>query len=408
MRARPPAGGGTPLFLIVLLGLLLATLPFAVDLTLPSMPMTAAAFGTSDAAVQFSLSAFVAGLAAGQLVYGPVSDRFGRRPVLMIGLGLFLAASIGCALAPSIEALTAFRAIHGLAACAMSVLARAVVRDLYRDENAARMYAQIMMVHGLAPLIGPILGAHLTIRFGWQAAFWFLAAYAAVLMVLVWRALGESLARRDPAATRPADVLNNYVRVLTDRPYVGYLLAMAACYSGLFAFLFASPATLINQFGLSVADYGYLFSATMLVHLVGTWVSARLVRRRSIAGTIVPGALVMAASGIAAAGLGLARIDTAAAVVAPVGLFMFAFCFIVPPAQAAAMSRFDRNTGAAASMMGFVQLAFSSATGALVGHFADGTQIPMVLAIGIASLCPIAAYALIVRPWAETARAVGP
>ncbi len=400
MKQAAPAGGSGAVFLVVLLGLLLATLPFAVDLTLPSMPMTAAAFGTDDAAVQFSLSAFVAGLAAGQLVYGPVSDRFGRRPVLMVGLGLFLAASIGCALAPSIEVLIAFRAVHGLAACAMSVLARAVVRDLYRNEDAARIYAQVMMVHGLAPLIGPILGAHLTIRFGWQAAFWFLAAYAALLMVLVWRVLGESLARTDPAAIRPAELLNNYVRVLADRPYVGYLLAMAACYSGLFAFLFASPATLINQFGLSATEFGYLFSATMLVHLIGTWVSARLVRRASIAGTILPGALVMAASGVTAAALGLARIDTAAAVVVPMGLYMFAFCFIVPPAQAAAMSRFDRNTGAAASMMGFVQLAFSSATGALIGHFADGTQVPMVLAIGIASLIPIAAYALIVRPWA--------
>ncbi len=401
MTPAPSAGRRNLVFLVVLLGLLLATLPFAIDLTLPSMPMTAAAFGVSNAAVQFSLSAFVAGLAAGQLIYGPVSDRFGRRPVLMVGLGLFFAASLGCAFAPSIEALTAFRAVHGLAACAMSVLARAVVRDLYRDEDAARMYAQIMMVHGFAPLIGPILGAHLTIRFGWQAAFWFLAAYTAILMVLVWRSLGESLAERDPTATRPADLLNNYVRVLTNRPYVGYLLAMAACYSGLFAFLFASPATLINQFGLSVADFGYLVSATMLVYLAGTWASARLVRRRAIAGMIVPGALVMAASGIAVAGLGLARIDTAAAVVVPVGIFMFAFCFIVPPAQAAAMSLFDRNTGAAASMMGFVQLAFSSATGALVGYFADGTQIPMVIAIGIASLCPIAAYGLIVRPWAE-------
>ncbi len=398
MRSAPAAGGPKRAGLVVLLGMLLATLPFAIDLTLPSMPMTAAAFGVSNAAVQFSLSAFVAGLAAGQLIYGPLSDRFGRKPILLVGLGLFSVASLGCGLAASIDALIAFRALHGLSACAMAVLARAVVRDLFRDEDAARMYAQIMAVHGLAPIIGPILGAQLAVRVGWQAAFWFVGAYAAILFVLVWRWFGESLAERDPAAIRPADMLLNYFRVLNDRRYVGYLLCMAACYCGLFAFLFASPATLIEHFGVSVTNFGYLFAGTMLVYVIGTWASARLVRRRAIAGLIVPGALLMAASGAAMAALGLARVDAAAAVVAPMAVFMFAFCFIVPPAQAAAMSLFDRNTGAAASMMGFVQLAFSSVTGALLGYFADGTQIPMAVAIGIASLCPIAAYALIVRP----------
>lgn len=379
--------------------MLLATVPFAIDMTLPAMPVIATAFGVTDSAVQFSLSAFVAGIAAGQLIYGPMSDRFGRRPIMMIGLGLFLAASLGCALVSSIEALIGFRFLHGLAACSMQVLARAVVRDLYRNEDASRMYAQIMMVHGLSPILAPILGAQLTIAYGWRSVFWFVAAYSAILLVMVWRTLDEPLTERDPRAIRPADLFRNYARVLSNRPFVGYMLCMAACYCGMFAFLTASSATLIRQLGLSVADYGYVLAGTMSVYLVGTWVSARLVRRRSIAGMIVPGTMLMAASGVVMAALGLARVDLVVAIVVPIALYMFAFCFIVPPAQAAAMSLFDRNTGAAASMIGFVQLALSAATGALVGYFADGTQVPMVVAIGVASVCPFAAYALIVRPW---------
>jgi len=400
---RPPAG--RPGFVAVLLGMLLATLSLSIDLTLPSMTMTADALGVGDAAMQMSLTAFVAGLAAGQLVYGPASDRFGRRPVLTAGLGLFLAAVLGCALAASVEALIAFRALHGFAVCAMAVVARALVRDLYRDEDAARMYSWIMVVHGVAPIVAPVVGAHLAEELGWRSVFWMLAVYGAAMLATVRLFLGESLAAPDPAATRPLALLRAYGRVLANRRFVGYLLCIAACYCGLFAFLNGSAPVLMRRFGLSETAYGYVFAATMAAHLVGAWASARLVRRRSIAGMLAPGALGMAACGLVMAGLGLARIDAPAAVVVPMAGFMLAFAFIVPPAQAAAMSLFDRNTGAAASMMGFVQLALSAATGAAIGHFADGTQGPMTAAIGIASVCPIASWLLIVRPGAARRRA---
>ncbi len=398
-----PTGRGAgakphPAFLAVLLGMLLATLSLSIDLTLPSATRTADSLGVGDAAVQFSLTAFMTGLAAGQLVYGPVSDRFGRRPVLIFGLGLYLAASVGCAFAPSIEALIGFRALHGFAACAMSVVARALVRDLYRDEAAARMYAYVMMVHSVAPIAAPIVGAYLADGFGWRSVFWLIAAYAAVLLVTVWFGLAESLPARNPRATRPGDLLRTYGRVLAHRLFLGYLLCMGACYAGLFGFLSGSPAVLMRQFGLAETDYGLVFAATMATHLAGTVASARLLRRRGIRTVIVPGALGMAACGLAMGGLGLARVDHAAAVILPMAGFMFAFSFIVPPAQAAAMSLFDANTGAAASMMGFFQLAVSAATGALIGHFADGTQIPMTTAIAVAGLIPIVALTLMVRP----------
>ena len=382
----------------LLLSLLMASLALSVDSTLPSMPLAAADFGVSDGAIQFSLSVFMAGIAMGQLLYGPVSDRFGRRPVLLVAFCVFVASVGGCALSASFESFIAFRFVQGLAACAASVLARAIVRDLFDREEAAKMLAYVMMLHGFAPIVGPILGAHLTVTLGWRAIYWFLAIYGVAMLAVTWRSLGETVPARRLDALRPGPLVRTYLLVLRRRAFVGYMLMLSACYCGLFAFLAASATSLINHIGVSVETYGYLFAGCMVVFVAGSWLSARLVGRRSIRGMIATGGLAMATSGVAMAALGLAGVDTPAAIVLPMAGYMFGFAFIVPAGQAAAMSIFPEIAGAASSMIGFVQLAFSATTGLLVGHFADGTQLPMTVAIGIASLCPIPIYLLMVRP----------
>ena len=381
----------------LLLSLLMASLPLSVDSTLPSMPLAAADFGVSDGTIQFSLSIFMAGIALGQLFYGPLSDRFGRRPVLLAAFCVFVAAAGGCALSASFESFIALRFVHGLAVCASAVLGRAIVRDLFDREEAAKMIAYVMMLHGFAPVVGPILGAHLTVSLGWRAVYAFLAIYGLVALAVAWRALGETAPARRLDALRPGPLLRTYSRLLCTRVFVGYMLMLSACYCGLFAFLAASATSLINHVGVSVETYGYLFAACMIVYVSGSLVSARLVGRRSIHGMIVTGGAMMACAGIGMAALGLARIDTAWAIVLPMAGFMFAFSFIVPAGQAAAMSIFPDIAGAASSVLGFVQLTLSAATGLAIGHFADGTQLPMTLAIGIASLCPIPVYLLMVR-----------
>ncbi len=381
----------------LLLSLLMASLPLSVDSTLPSMPLAAADFGVSDGTIQFSLSVFMAGIAIGQLFYGPVSDRFGRRPVLLAAFCVFVAAVAGCALSASFESFIALRFVQGLAACAASVLARAIVRDLFDREEAAKMFAYVMMLYGLAPVIGPVLGAHLTVSLGWRAVYWFLAAYGLLALAVAWRALGETAPARRLDALRPGPLLRTYSRVLGSRVFVGYMAMLSACFCGLFAFLAASATSLINHIGVPVETYGYLFAGCMMVFVAGSWLAARLVGRRSIHFMIVTGGATMACAGIAMAALGLARIDTVWAIVLPMAVFMFAFSFIVPAGQAAAMQIFPDIAGAASSVLGCVQLTLSAATGLALGHFADGTQLPMTVAIGIASLCPVPIYLSVVR-----------
>ncbi len=381
----------------LLLALMMASLPLSVDTTLPSMPLAAAEFGVSDGTIQFSLSVFIAGIAAGQLLYGPISDRYGRRPVLLVAFAVFLAAVAGCALSASVQSFIALRFVQGFAACAASVLSRAIVRDLFDREAVAKMFAYMMMLYGAAPIVGPILGAHLTLAFGWRSVYWFLLVYGAAALVVIWRALGETVPARRPEAIRPGAMARTYAGLLRNRIFVRYTLMLSACYCGLFAFLSASAASLINHLGVSVEDYGYLFAGCMAAYTFGSWLSGRLVGRRSIHSMIVTGGAMLACAGVVMAGLGLFRVDAAAAIVLPMAVYMFAFSFIVPAGQAAAMSIFPQTAGAASSVIGFVQLTLSASTGFLIGHFADGTQVPMTVAIGVVSLCPIAIYPLIVR-----------
>ena len=295
----------------LLLSMLMASLALSVDSTLPSMPLAAADFGVSDGTIQFSLSIFMAGIAAGQLVYGPISDRFGRRPVLLAAFCVFVASAAGCALSVSIDYFFAFRFVQGLAACAASVLARAIIRDLFDREDAAKMVAYVMMLHGFAPIVGPVLGAHLTVGLGWRAIYWFLAVYGVLALAVTWRALGETVPARRLDALRPGPLLRTYLRVLSSRAFVGYMLMLGACYCGLFAFLVASATSLINHVGVSIETYGYLFAGCMMVFVCGSWLSARLVGRRSIRGMVVAGGAMMFCAGPAMAALGFAGVDTA-------------------------------------------------------------------------------------------------
>ncbi len=381
----------------VLLSVLMASLAFSIDSTLPSMPLAAADFDVSDGTIQLSLSVFLAGIAGGQLIYGPISDRFGRRPVLLVAFAVFVAAVAGCALSASIESFLAFRFVQGLAACAASVLSRAIVRDLFDRERAAKMFAYVMALHGIAPVVGPILGAHLAVAFGWRAVFWFLVVYGVIALVTVWRALGETAPALRPDAIRPGPLLRTYLRVLGNRVFVGYMLMLSTCYCGLFAFLTASSTSLIGHIGVSVEEYGYLFAGCMLAYISGSWLAARLLGRYSIRSMITTGGMMMPIPGVVIAALALAGVDTAAAIVLPMAAYMFAFSFVVPAGQAAAMQVFPDIAGAASSVLGFVQLSLSALAGLAIGYFADGTQVPMTVAIGIASFGPILIYPLIVR-----------
>ena len=385
------------LLLTGLLGGVTALGPLSIDTTLPAMPAIADAFGTGYASVQLSLSAFMLGIALGQIVIGPLSDGFGRRPIMLAGVALYILSTIGCANAPTVEWLMTFRLLQGFAACAGQVLARAIIRDRFDREDAARLLSYVLMVHGIAPLIGPIIGAHIAVDFDWRAIFWFLALYCAGLAVLLWSYVGESIPARDPNALRPVRLLFSYWEILRNRTFFGYMMCTACCSSGLFAYLSGSSAVIIDGLGKSVETYGYLFALAMTGYVVGNFISARLVRRTGIDRLIKVGGTGLALSGLVMGALGWAGVNTVAAIVAPMFCFMFAFPLVVPPAQAAALSPFPHAAGRASSLIGFLQLCIAAAVGTIVGQLDDGTQGPMVTTIAIAGFGPLLSYWLILK-----------
>ncbi len=385
------------LTLLILLGMLTALAALSIDPTLSSMPDVAREFGVENALVQLSLLSFMLGIAAGQLVVGPLADRFGRRPVILVAIVVYVAAATGAATAADIQWLVGFRLIQGLAACVGQILPRTVIRDRFESVDAAKLLSYVMMIHGIAPIIGPIFGAHLAVAVGWRAVYWFNATYGGLVFILVWTLLAESIPRRDPRALNPARLVRTYAMVIRNRIFYGHLLCGIGCYAGLFVYLTTSSAVVIGHFGRSGETYGYLFAITMSGWLIGNLISARLVGRIGIDRLIRFGSFGITASAMTIAALAWAGIDELWAIVAPMFAYMTMFSLVVPPAQAAALAPFPANAGAASSLMGFLQLCVAAAIGVLVGQFDDGTQIPMVTVIGITGLGPIAAYWLLVR-----------
>jgi len=380
-----------------LLGALTAIVPLSVDPTLASIPLAAAALGTDAKGIQVSLSAFMLGVAFGQLILGPLSDRFGRRPVLLVHLALYVAASAGCALAPDIETLIASRLAQGFAACSAHVLSRAVIRDRLEREDAARMFSWVMIVHGIAPLLGPIAGAHLAVEAGWRAVFWAVAAYGGLVLVLLAIMLRETRARADFEALRPRRLVRSYGVVLRNRAFVAYTICTASCYSGLFAFLSLSSPLLIGRYNVTAEGYGYYFALTMVGYVTGNWLSTRLVRRMGIDRLLRAGAVSLALFGTAVGGLAWSGFDSTLAIVIPFFFWMLALPLVIPQATAGALTPFPMLAGTASALLGFLQLFASTVTGTIAGAFYDGTQLPMTTAIWAASFGPILSYAFLIR-----------
>lgn len=275
-----------------LLTALVALGPISTDLYLPSLPGLARHFGVGVDDVQLTLSVFLVGLATAQLICGPLSDRFGRRPVMLGGLGVYVAASIVCAFSPSIPVLVAARFLQAAGACVGPVLGRAVVRDVHGREGAARVLAYMSAAMALAPAIGPIIGGFLEEGFGWRSNFLALVAYGGVGLVLAWRILPETNAEPDPDAARLHRILRGYRGFLGHRVYIGHVLCCAFAYSGIFAFISGSSFVLQQVVGLGPVAYGLCFAGAVIGYMIGTITAGRLSKRLGIERLIAGGALV--------------------------------------------------------------------------------------------------------------------
>jgi MFS transporter, DHA1 family, multidrug resistance protein len=385
----------------VLLTGLVAFGPLSTDLYLPALPNLVQVFDTDIAMVQLTLSVFLVGFAVSQLVYGPMSDRFGRRPTLLIGVSVYLVASAVCSLATSVEGLIAARFFQALGACCGPVVGRAVVRDVFGRDRAATVLAYMSMAMTLAPAIGPVLGGAMTELFGWRSNFILLTGFAMMILAAVWGLLGETNTARDSEALNPGRMAANYLMLLRNRRFIGYILIVACSYSGIFAFISGSSFLLIGQMHLSPAQYGLSFATVVLGYTIGSFLAGKLSQRLGGARMIRIGTLVSISGGALGVGLALAGVVQIASVVLPVFLFILGAGLTLPNATANAVGPYPTMAGLASSLLGFFQMTIAALVGLGVGHLHNGTALPMMGAIGLVGLGALLSHRLLVVPGSE-------
>ena len=366
--------------------------PLSTDFYLPALPAIARALHTDSAGVQLTLSVYLLGFGAGQLLVGPLSDRFGRRPVMLWGMLVFLLSTFVCVFAESLAVLVGARLLQALGACAGPVLGRAVVRDLYGPAESARMLSHVSTATALAPLLAPLLGGWLTAAWGWRATFVALTAYAVMLMLAVWLLLQETNRHPDPHAMRPARMWANYRTLLADPVYRSALLIGCGAFAALFAFISGSPFVFIEHFGMSPQQMGLAFGLNVTGFMLGSTLSARLSRRIGPARLIRHGVWLGAACGVLLATLALLGPHHPAAVMVPMWGVAAAIGLILPNATALGLAGYPKMAGAAASLMGFVQMGLGAGAGMLVGHGVQSGTSALGLTVAAGMLFSLAAW----------------
>ncbi|MBX6328156.1 MAG: multidrug effflux MFS transporter [Pseudolabrys sp.] len=355
--------------LTALLAALSAVGPLTTDMYLPSLPDIVHMLGGTPAQGQLTISAYLVGFAVGQILYGPLSDRHGRKPVLMAAILVYCLASLLCALSVSLPMLIGARALQALGGCGGVVLARAIVRDLYVGVRAGRELSLIGSVMALAPVLAPIVGGLLQTALGWRAVFLFLAAAGFCGVIVIWLLLPETVRERAREPMSFASILHSYRRVACHGAYLAYLGLATASYAGLFAWISAASFALQGLYGLSPVDFGIAFALGSLGYMLGTTIAARIVTRFGLGGTIGLGGLANALGGLAMVASVAVGFTSAASLVVPMALYLAGLGMILPQAIAGAMMPFPERAGAASALLGFVQQTVAAACGAVVGAF---------------------------------------
>ena len=387
--------------LIWLLGALVAFGPLSIDLYLPALPAIAEGLAATPEAVQASITVFLAGFAVGMLFYGPISDRLGRRPVMLTGIALFALASLACLLAASVEQLVAARLAQALGGGAASVLARAVVRDVYAPTEAIRNLSLMAMVTAIAPLLAPLLGSGLLAVFGWRGTFGAVLLWGLLSFAVVWRQLPETLPPARRGQLPLAAAFAAYGRLALDPYAVGLLLAGGMSFAAMFAYITGSPFYFIELHGWAPASYSLLFASNALGIFAANFINSRLVRQRGAASLAGIGCAAALIGGVVLAGAsewpqaGWAVMPALFVVVSMTGL-LGANCVGL------LMTRYPQNAGAAAALFGSAQFGFGMWASAAVGYFHDGSGRPMAWVILATTLASMLGY-LIYRAAARRA-----
>ena len=375
--------------LTALLAALTAVGPLTTDMYLPSLPDIARQLGASSAQVQLTISAYLIGFAAGQIIYGPVSDRHGRKPVLIGAIALYCAASLACALSTSIEMLIFARAFQALGGSGGIVLTRAIVRDIYSGAHAGRELSVIGSVMALAPVLAPIIGGVIQTAFGWRATFLALVGAGFAGATVVWALLPETLAARAAEPVSLASMLRSYRIVGRNSAYLAYLSVTSASYAGLFAWISGSAFVLQDLYGLAPFDFGVAFALGSVGYMVGSAVAARLVIRLGLDGVLGLGSCACAAGGLAMVAAVAFGSVSSMSLVLPMAVYLAGLGMVLPQGIAGAMTPFPERAGAASSLFGFVQQTVAAVCGAAVGWYLGQSAWPLALGVAVMGLATL-------------------
>lgn len=386
-------GGG----LIALLGTAATFGPLSMDMYLPSLPALATYFSTSVSKAQLTLSGFTIGFAICQLIYGPLSDRLGRKWVLVSGVTLYVVTSALCALTTNIDNLIVLRFFQAVGGGAGVVLTRAIVRDLYSKEEGARALSLLLLAPSLAALVGPFIGGYLLLWTSWASIFWLLAVLGVFILVLCIFKLPETLPMEKRQSSSITNLFRECVSILRHRQSLGYMMCGAFSFAGMFAQLSGTPFVYIEIFGVSPENFGFLFACNVIGLMIGSYLNSRLVTRYGIRRMLVAGTSMALLGGLLLAFLTTAEIGGLAGIVIAIVIYMFPHNVTNANATAAALEKFPHIAGTASALIGATRFGMGALIGALVGILHDGTPVPMAVVIAGCGLASAASFWLLAR-----------
>lgn len=371
--------------LIIILGLLSAIGPFSIDMYLPAFPVIAANLRATPETVSYSLSSYFIGICAGQMLIGPLLDRFGRKPPLLGGLFLYIISALGCAWAPTIESLIIFRFFQAAGGCAGMVTPRAIIRDVFPVEENAKIFSLLILIIGVSPIIAPTAGGYVAAHFGWHSIFILLAVITFLISLLVIFVLPESRKADPNFSLKPKPIASSFYRVFTNSQFATYAFTGSLASAGLYAYLAGSPFVFMELYHVSGQHYGWIFAIVAAGLITSSQVN-NIFLRRYRSEQIIP--VVLAIQGIVAAALlagtltGILNLYTTIALI-----FLYLCCqgFSFPNSSALSMAPFVKEAGSASALLGSIQMALGAFASALVGLFSNGTAGPMVAVMAACS-----------------------
>ena len=394
-----------PGLIVLMLSLLLGLQPITTDLYLPALPALTAGFGAPVAQAQLTLSALLLAFGLSQLVWGPLSDRFGRRPILLVGMSAYVLASLGSTLSGSMEMLIVWRTVQGVAMGAGVMCARAIVRDLYTPLEGARVMSKGLSGLGVLACLCAPLGGALSEWFSWRIALLAVAIFGAMCLAVVALGFKETLARKNPAALQPAMVLRTWKKILRHPTFVSFSLLSAASYGGLFTLLAASSFVFIQVLGLSTTLYGLVMFTNSLFYILGTFLCRYWLPRLGVRHAVAMAGGLSLSGGTCMAGMALAGWHNVWAIMVPQCLFMLGHGIHQPCSQSGAVGPFPQAAGAASALNGFFMMVAAFGMGGWLGTHLDGTVYPMVFGIWFwSALVALTAWTLVQKHGANDGR----